>query len=174
MNDGATREPAALDRIVAVDLDPLSLGGAAADVAHERAVAARDLVDVNRFAPRDRAAGSWRLSVALIDHRLGLTIAAAPGEHQRDGDGDTVPLRLSLPLAQLRRLIRDYYETCDSYYAAVRTAPAETVAAIDGERRILHDRGAALIADRLTAMIDLDTETARRLFTLVATLFWKG
>lgn len=168
MSDGATREPAVLNRIVAVDLDPVSLGGAAADVVHERAVAARDLIDVNRFAPHDQPAAAWRLGVAVIDQRLALTIAAA------DSASGTAPLRLSLPLAQLRRLIRDYYETCDSYYAAVRTAPAETVAAIDGERRALHDRGAGLIADRLAAAVDLDTETARRLFTLVATLFWKG
>lgn len=155
-------------RIVAVRLDAATLGHVSAAVAHERDIAIRDLIDVNRFAPRGRPATAWALEIGLRDQRLILGMSPAT----RDTDADA--LQVSLALAQLRRLIRDYYETCDSYYAAVRTAPAEAVEAIDVERRAIHDRGAALLTERLAEIVDLDTETARRLFTLVATLFWTG
>lgn len=167
MRDAAARARE-VDRIVAVNLDPLSLGGAAAHVAHERDIAARDLIETNRFAPHGQPAAAWRLTLGLVERRLILDIAA------RDAAPDAPALRVALPLAQLRRLINDYYLTCDSYYAAVRAAPAETVEAIDHARKAIHDDGAALIRDRLAATVTLDAETARRLFTLVATLFWHG
>ena len=161
---GAAAGLADLDRLVAVRLDAASLGGAGPAAARERDVAIRDLIETNRFAPLDRPAAAWTLTVAVRDRRLVLDIAAEAG----------APLRLSLPLNRLRRQIADYEAACAGYYGAVRAAPPEAVEAMDHARRAIHDQGAALLRERLAATVAMDAETARRLFTLVAALFWRG
>ena len=41
-------------------------------------------------------------------------------------------------------------------------------------RRALHDEGAQILRDKLADKIAIDKLTARRLFTLIAVLRWKG
>jgi uncharacterized protein (UPF0262 family) len=56
----------------------------------------------------------------------------------------------------------------------VRTAPPARIQAIDVNRRSLHDEGSSVLRERLASKILVDTDTARRLFTLLCALHWKG
>lgn len=79
-----------------------------------------------------------------------------------------------LSLSPLRRIMKDYFIVCDTYYKAIRTAPPSRIQAIDMGRRALHDDGSKLLAERLQGKIVVDHDTARRLFTLICALHWKG
>ena len=77
-------------------------------------------------------------------------------------------------LTPLRRIVKDYYMVCDSYYEAIRTATPDRIEALDMARRALHDEGSQLLSERLKRKVDVDFDTARRLFTLICVLHWKG
>jgi uncharacterized protein (UPF0262 family) len=79
-----------------------------------------------------------------------------------------------LSLAPFRRIVKDYFTVCDSYYAAIRTATPDRIEALDMGRRALHDEGSRIVTERLKRKVDLDSDTARRLFTLITVLHWKG
>ena len=79
-----------------------------------------------------------------------------------------------LSLSPFRRVVKDYFMVCESYYAAIKTASAAQIEAIDMGRRGLHDEAAHLLIERLNGKIDVDFDTARRLFTLITALHWKG
>lgn len=152
-------------RIVAIDLDARLGARRTAEVEHERKVAIYDLLEDNRFVPLDAAPGPYRLALRVEDNRLIFDIRdAADAPHQR------VPL----PLLPFRRIIRDYFHICDSYYEAIRHAAPSRIEAIDMGRRGLHDEGASLLMDRLASRVCIDHPTARRLFTLVCVLHIRG
>jgi uncharacterized protein (UPF0262 family) len=79
-----------------------------------------------------------------------------------------------LSLSPLRRIVKDYYTICDSYYQAIRTATPDKIEAIDMGRRAIHNDGSRILMDRLKSKVALDHDTARRLFTLVCVLHWRG
>jgi uncharacterized protein (UPF0262 family) len=79
-----------------------------------------------------------------------------------------------LSLTPLRRIVKDYFMICDSYYQAIRTATPTQIEAIDVGRRALHNEGSELLVERLKDKISMDVDTARRLFTLICVLHWKG
>jgi uncharacterized protein (UPF0262 family) len=164
-----TREPAAgatkTRRLVAVTLDEASIGRSGPDVEHERAVAIYDLLEANTFAPVGRARGPFKLHLSVTGSRLVFDI--------RRADGAPVMAYL-LSLSPLRRLVKDYFLVCDSYYAAIRTATPARIEAIDMGRRALHDEGSQLLMERLKRKVTIDFDTARRLFTLICVLHWKG
>ena len=91
----------------------------------------------------------------------------------RDESGAPVIAHL-LSLTPFRRILRDYFMVCESYFAAIRTATPSQIEAIDMGRRGLHDEGAHLLSERLTGKIACDFDTARRLFTLLTALHWRG
>jgi len=157
---GGRAAPAATGRLVAIELDPDSLGSGGTVIDGERAAAIRDLLEGNTFLPAGRA-GAFRLRLAILDNKLVLDVAEA-------GGGPSV--RHILSLAPLARVIKDYFLICDSYEAALRSAPAARIEAIDMGRRGVHNEGAETLRDRLRGKIDVDFETARRLFTLVCAL----
>ena len=161
--DGESSPPAS--RLVAVELDPGSIGRSSPDIEHERATAIYDLLDGNRFEPAGLPPGAFRLRLAINDGKLVFDIG-------RENDQGGVTHILSL--TPFRRLVQDYFLVCDSYYAAIRTATPSRIEAIDMGRRALHDEGSALLRDRLAGKIELDFETARRLFTLICALYRKG
>jgi len=152
-------------RLVAVTLDESSIGRSNRDVEHERAVAIYDLLEQNFFAPIGRAAGPYALHLSIADNRLCLDIKTA--------DGEAVVAHF-LSLSPLRRIVKDYFLVCDSYYAAIRTATPDRIEALDMGRRALHDEGSTLLMERLKQKLEVDFDTARRLFTLVCVLHWKG
>jgi uncharacterized protein (UPF0262 family) len=152
-------------RLVAVTLDEKSIGRSGPDVEHERAVAIYDLLEDNTFAPVGLEGGPFTLHLSITGNRLMLDIRHADG---RPG------MAHLMSLSPLRRIVKDYYMVCDSYYAAIRAATPERIEALDVGRRSLHDEGSELLMERLKRKVKVDFDTARRLFTLVCVLHWKG
>jgi uncharacterized protein (UPF0262 family) len=152
-------------RLVAVHLDERSLGRGNPSQQHERSAAAYDLIEENLFVPQDHEGGPYVLHILLQDGRLVLDI--------RLENGNPIVAHI-LSLTPLRRVIRDYFTICDSYYAAIRTASPSQIETIDMARRGLHNEGSELLRERLAGKITIDFATARRLFTLVSALHWKG
>ena len=152
-------------RLVAVNLDEDSIGRSGPDIEHERAVAIYDLLEENSFAPVDHAGGPYVLHLSITGSRLCFDI--------RSEDGTPVVAHL-LSLTPLQRLVKDYFMVCDTYYAAIRTATPERIEAIDMGRRGLHDEGSHLLQERIKRKVKVDFNTARRLFTLICVLHWKG
>ena len=152
-------------RLVAVTLDENSIGRSNPDVEHERAVAIYDLIEENSFTPHGDADGPFALHLSITGSRLMFDI--------RRADGTPVMAHL-LSLTPLRRIVKDYYTVCDSYYAAIRTATPDRIEALDMGRRGLHDEGSNILMERLKRKVDVDFDTARRLFTLICVLHWKG
>jgi uncharacterized protein (UPF0262 family) len=162
----STRPPKqATHRLVALTLDEQSIGSSNRDVEHERAVAIYDLLEENTFAPVGCEEGPFSLHLSITGTRLMFQI--------RRADGSPVIAHL-LSLSPLRRLVKDYYTVCDSYYSAIRTATPDRIEALDMARRALHDEGSHILMERLERKVRLDFDTARRLFTLVCVLHWKG
>jgi uncharacterized protein (UPF0262 family) len=153
------------NRLVAVTLDENSIGRSGPDIEHERAVAIYDLLEENFFAPVDGGKGPFKLHLSISGSRLVFDI--------RRANGTPVVAHL-LSLSPLRRIVKDYFLICDSYYAAIRTATPERIEALDMGRRALHDEGSALLMERLKRKVKVDFDTARRLFTLICVLHWKG
>jgi uncharacterized protein (UPF0262 family) len=152
-------------RLVAVTLDENSIGRSSRDVEHERAVAIYDLLEDNTFFPNDNEQGPFALHLSITGSRLMFDI--------RLPDGTPVIAHL-LSLSPLRRIVKDYYTVCDSYYAAIRTATPDRIEALDMGRRGLHDEGSHILMERLKRKVTVDFDTARRLFTLICVLHWKG
>jgi uncharacterized protein (UPF0262 family) len=152
-------------RLVAISLDEASIGRSNADVEHERAVAIYDLLEENSFRPAGHEGGPYALTLGISGNRLMFDI--------RETDGTPVIAHL-LSLAPFRRIVKDYFVVCDSYYAAIRTATPDRIEALDMGRRSLHDEGSRILMERLKRKVELDFDTARRLFTLVTVLHWKG
>jgi uncharacterized protein (UPF0262 family) len=152
-------------RLVEVTLDQASIGRNNAEVEHERDVAIFDLLEKNSFALEGHDGGPYTLHLSLADNRLVFTV----------GDSDRAPIQhVMLSLSPFRRLVKDYFLICESYYQAIKTQPASKIEAIDMGRRGLHDEGSQLLLERLKGKIAIDLTTARRLFTLLCALHWKG
>ena len=153
------------NHLVAVTLDEASLGRGSADQEHERAVAIYDLIERNHFALPDFDGGPYAVHLALVERRLAFEV--------RNADGAPVVTH-HLSLTPFKRIIKDYELVCDSYYSAIRTSTPAQIEAIDMGRRGLHDEAAVLLVERLSNKVEIDNETARRLFTLIYALHWKG
>ena len=146
-------------------LDEASIGRHSTEVEHEREIAIFDLLEKNRFALENHDAGPYTLKLSLAENRLVFTV----------GDQAHTPIQhVMLSLSPFRRIVKDYFLICDSYYQAIKTQPATRIEAIDMGRRGLHDEGSRLLQERLKGKIAVDIATARRLFTLLCALHWKG
>lgn len=152
-------------RIADIVLDPKSVARASVNVEHEREVAIFDILDGNSFVVFGEDRGPYKLGLALVDDKLMLSIASEAGDPITEH---------AVALTPLKRIMKDYFLVCESYYEAVRTAPPSRIQAIDVNRRALHDEGSVLLRDKLGGRVDIDADTARRLFTLVCALHWKG
>ena len=156
-------------RIIDVTLDERTILWRSADVEQERRIAIFDLLEGNHFRPLrehpDGYAGPYRLALSVEEGRLALAIA------RKDG----TPLEtLVLALGRFRRPIKDYFAICDSYYQAIRSATAAQIETVDMARRGIHNEAAELLRERLDGKIEIDFDTARRLFTLICVLHIKG
>ncbi len=158
-----TRDPR--KRLIAVTLDEASIGRGGPEQEHERAIAIYDLIESNSFSPAAHDGGPYTLHVSLVSNKLALDV---------HDDGGLRVVTHILSLTPLRRVVKDYFLVCESYYAAIRTASAAQIEAIDMGRRGLHDEAAHLLLERLSGKVEIDFDTARRLFTLVAALHFKG
>lgn len=162
-------------RISHIALDEATILWRNADIEQERRIAIFDLIEENTFKPlRSFAAGHegpYRLRLSVEDGRLALQIAAEADA----ADGAEAELEtLILGLGRFRRLIRDYFAICDSYYQAIRKATAQEIETIDMARRGVHNEAAELLLERLDGKVETDFPTARRLFTLICVLHIRG
>ncbi len=149
------------ERIVRIEIDGASLAATSADAERERDVAIQDLLQGNRFKLAEGPAGPYDLRLATDEGRLILDVR----------DTDRKPLRaVVLSLAPFRRVVRDYFIVCESYYDATRHSTPAQIEAVDMGRRGLHNEGSELLAERLKGKAEMDFDTARRLFTLVCAL----
>jgi uncharacterized protein (UPF0262 family) len=152
-------------KLIDVELDE-SIGRSTPDIEHERAVAIFDLIEENSFQPvNDDGIGPYKLKLSLAESRLVFAISRE--------DGAPVVTHI-LSLTPFRRIVKDYYMICESYYEAIRSATPSQIEAIDMGRRGLHNEGSQTLLDRLTGKIDIDFDTARRVFTLICVLHWRG
>jgi uncharacterized protein (UPF0262 family) len=152
-------------RLVKVTLDEESIGRSSREIEHERAVAIYDLLEENSFSPVGHAGGPYALHLSITGNRLVFDIRLAD-------DSPVVAHHLSL--SPLRRIVKDYFMICESYYQAIRTSSPSQIEAIDMGRRGLHNEGSELLIQRLEGKVTMDIDTARRLFTLITVLHWKG
>jgi len=152
-------------RIASITLDEHTVVRRNADIEHERATAIADLLEENSFAPASGRRGPCVLHLAIEENRLNLDLRSAA-----DGSSETIVL----PLAPFRRIVKDYFIVCESYYEAVRSARLGQVEAIDMGRRVLHNEGSTLLMERLADKVVIDHATARRLFTLICVLHLRG
>ncbi|MFX4221133.1 MAG: UPF0262 family protein [Thalassobaculum sp.] len=164
--DNAPLDPTGDDaRIVHISLDERTVIRRSAEVEQERAIAVYDLLEDNRFRPRDGGQGPYHLRLSIEENRLIFDV--------RD-TADTPRTQISLHLAPFRRVVKDYFQICESYYDAIKRLTPSQIEAIDMGRRGLHNEGSQMLRDRLEGRIALDHATSRRLFTLLCVLHIRG
>ncbi len=152
-------------RIAKVTLDERTVVRRSPEVEHERTVAIFDLIEENSFAPVGDPGGPYSLHLGIEENRLVIDIRTEQDE----------PLgKVILALSPFRRIVKDYFHICESYYQAIKVASPSRIEAIDMGRRGLHNEGSDLLRERLAGKIELDGNTARRLFTLICVLHIRG
>ncbi|CAA7622736.1 UPF0262 family protein [Magnetospirillum sp. UT-4] len=153
-------------RIVHVQLDEKTMVRRRPEVEHERNIAIYDLLEENYFAPQGGDyVGPYNLHLSLEDNRLLFDIRTQE---------DLPQLQVPLPLMPFKSIVKDYFLVCESYYAAIKKSSPSQIEAIDMGRRGLHNEGSDLLKDRLAGKVDIDFDTARRLFTLICVLHIRG
>jgi uncharacterized protein (UPF0262 family) len=150
-------------RLQSVEIDDESLAAVSRDQEQERQIAIFDLLEENHFAPEGAAGGPYDLKMGLVENRLVLDVTGP--DYQR---------RLILSLSPFRSLIKDYFMICESYYQAIRNSTPQQIEALDMGRRSLHNDASNVLQARLAGKVDTDLDTARRLFTLLCALHWRG
>ena len=151
-------------RIVSIHLEDAAALRQSAEVEQERAVAIFDLIEENEFAPSVDHPGPYHLILAVADNKLVYDV--------RD-TGEQEIYKFILSLTPFRRIIKEYFDVCESYFAAIKTSSLSQIEAIDMGRRGLHNEGSEILRDRLAGKVELDFGTARRLFTLICALHMK-
>ena len=152
-------------RIAKVTLDERTVVRRSPEVEHERAVAIFDLIEENFFALVGEHDGPYSLYLGIEENRLVIDIRSEAED----------PLgKVILALSPFRRIVKDYFQICESYYHAIKSASPSQIEAIDMGRRGLHNEGSDLLRERLAGKIELDSNTARRLFTLICVLHIRG
>lgn len=157
------KAPPASHRLIGVDLDERTVVRRSADIEHDLKIAVFDLLEQNVFSPvgAHDSQGPFQLVLGIADNRLVFDIR----------DEATVPLgKIILALSPFRKIVKDYFEICDSYYQAIKRSSPSQIETIDMARRGVHNEGSELLRERLKGKIDCDFDTARRLFTLICVL----
>jgi uncharacterized protein (UPF0262 family) len=149
-----------MNKIAAITLDEKSVVRRSPEIESERNAAIADLLHENHFAPASGQSGPFSLHLAIEENRLLIDVAGAEQTNET----------IQVGLEAFRRIIKDYFVVCESYYDAVRRQNLAHVEAIDAGRRALHNEGSALLIERLADKVTVDHDTARRLFTLICVL----
>ena len=153
------------NRLIAVDLDESIGQSPSLEADHERRVAIYDLVEENSFSLLNGKEGPYRLQLSTQDGRLLFEIY-----NEREEKLSIIGLSMS----PFRAIVKDYFLICESYYQAIRHSTPSQIETIDMARRALHNDGSEILKERLNGKVDIDFDTARRLFTLVCVLHWRG
>ncbi len=142
-------------------LDDSALPPPTPEIEQERNIAIFDLLDANVFRLVTGPSGPYALTMALRERLLSFSAKTDAGE----------VYDFTLPYSPFRKAARSYYTVCESYLAAVRSKSPEEIAKLDEGRKTLHNEGAALVTERLSEHVEIDDNTARRLFTLIGSLY---
>lgn len=156
----------ATDKIVAIELDEKSIVRRSVEVEHERKVAIYDLLDMNRFRPVGDFTGPFKVRLGIEDGKRVV--------FRIDDENDETLTNVTMPLSPFRRIVRDYFQICESYYDAIKKLSPSQIETIDMARRGLHNEGAEELVAALDGKIEIDKATSRRLFTLVCVLHIRG
>lgn len=148
-------------KIADIFLDEKSVISRSPQVEHERKVAIYDLLEENHFAPVEATEGPFNLHLGIVENRLVFDV--------RDTE-DNPKISFTMPISPFRSIVKDYYMVCDSYFKAIKISTPSQIEAIDMGRRGLHNEGAEILAERLADKAVIDSDTARRLFTLLCVL----
>jgi uncharacterized protein (UPF0262 family) len=151
-------------RIAALELDQKSVVRWSPQVEHERSVAIFDLLEGNHFRLVEGGEGPYRVVLALRESSLVFNVACDGGE----------AAEIVLATRPFRRVVKDYFMICDSYFQAIKGATPSRIESIDMARRGLHNEGSDLLREALQGRVEIDHDTARRLFTLVCVLHIRG
>lgn len=159
-----------MSRISHIELDDRNLPPPTPEIEQERKVAIYDLIEENSFTlpsreGRDLPDGPYHLGLAIRDKRLVFDINTEAGEKAAE---------FHLSLSPFRQVVKDYYQICESYFTAVKTMPPSQIETIDMARRGIHNEGSRVLQERLEGKAEVDTDTARRLFTLICVLHFGG
>lgn len=159
-----------MSRLGRIEIDDSGLPPPTPEIEQERAVAIFDLLENNTFVlppreGREVPEGPYNLALAIRDRRLVFDL-------QTEAHEDVITFHLSL--GPFRQVVKDYFQICESYFDAVKKLPPSQIETIDMARRGIHDEGARIVQERLDGKADVDSDTARRLFTLVCVLHWGG
>lgn len=163
MHDPSASE-AISHRIASVRLDDASIIRRSAEVEQERSAALSDLLHENYFAPCGMGDGPYDVFISVRDNRLLFEIR---------GKAEEEMMEIVLPLASFRSVIKDYFLVCENYFEVVKTGDPYKIEAVDMGRRSIHNEGSELLKSVLEGKIDVDFNTARRLFTLICVLHIK-
>ncbi|MDO9460337.1 MAG: UPF0262 family protein [Alphaproteobacteria bacterium] len=155
------QEQGTAHKVIDIVLDEANIVRLNADIDHERRVAIFDLLEENYFEPVGSPYGPYRLHLLIADNRLVFDVRR---------EDDSALGKVMLSLSPFRRIVKDYFTVCDSYFDAIKHAPPSQIEAIDMGRRGLHNDGADMLRERLTGKIEIDDLTSRRLFTLICVL----
>lgn len=159
-----------MSKLTSITIDDTGLAAPTPEIEQERKVAVFDLLEANNFdlpprEDRDAVPGPYALGLAIRERRLVFDITTQKGEKAAE---------FHLSLGPFRQVVKDYFQICESYFDAVKKLPPSQIEAIDMARRGIHDEGARVLIERLEGKADVDTDTARRLFTLICVLHWGG
>ena len=158
------------DRLIDVQLDDSGLPAPTPEIEQERRVAIFDLLEENMFGLVGREGqtvpeGPYKLDLSIADRRLVFDLHTENGAKAGE---------FHLSLTPFRQVIKDYFQICESYFDAVKRLPPSQIEAIDMGRRGIHNEGSSVILERLEGKVNTDMATARRLFTLICVLHFKG
>jgi uncharacterized protein (UPF0262 family) len=156
-------------RISAIALDEKTVLRRTREIEQEREIAIYDLLEANSFALAGSPGGPYKLILGIEENRLVFDIRLDDGSEHAKEHG-----RVMLSLTPFRKVIKDYFLICDSYFKSIRNAPPSQIETLDMTRRGIHDEGSRLLEERLKGKIAVDHDTARRLFTLVCVLHLRG
>jgi uncharacterized protein (UPF0262 family) len=165
MFDPPEFDPNNTSRLTAINFDDATIRRGASNIEHEREVAVFDILESNSFVLDGRENGPYTLTLSIVEDRLVFAVGQAAIDEV---------FTFVLSLTPLRRIMKDYFVVCESYYQAIRTAPPSRIQSIDMGRRALHDEGSRVLVERLKGKVTVDRDTSRRLFTLICALHWKG
>ncbi len=159
-----------MTRICHIDLDDGNLPPPTPEIEQERKVAMFDLIEENSFAlpgreGREVPPGPYRLGLSIREKRLVFDIRTKDAQPAAE---------FHLSLSPFRQVVKDYWAICESYFDAVKNMPPSQIETIDMARRGIHNEGARILEKRLEGKAEIDTDTARRLFTLICVLHYGG
>lgn len=159
-----------MSRIIEIELDDAGLPPPTPEIEQERKVAIFDLLEDNSFVlpardDRNVPDGPYKMQLSIREKRLVFDLVT---------ENDDKAAEFHLSLSPFRQVVKDYFQICESYFNAVKNLPPSQIETIDMARRGIHNEGSRVLQERLDGKAEIDTDTARRLFTLICVLHFGG